>query len=212
MTGSPLTAEIPRMTSNLRQLYRRHATVADRDTGLMWYPKAHRIVCDWAHTYDRSITNVACVIAAVSPQIDWPRNLIVADDILAGRSPSVGGCLPANVCKAERVRDERVSTLLDIFPHGPKVNHFARNLAGDFSVVTVDSHGLQAALDDVLSIRTLRWSAYTAVASAYIRAAAQLALQPADLQAIIWVTWKRLHPTAQKRQSRRVWSGDLGEY
>jgi len=173
--------------------------------GSEWYPTAHQIVCEWADTYGRSIANVACVIAAISPQCDWPRNLIIADETLQGHNvPSIGGALPTNLRKAQIVRDERLSTLLDIFPGGPKVNSFAANLAGDYSVVTVDAHVLQAALNDVTSTRALKWAAYAVVSSAYTQAAKQLKLEPAELQATIWVTWKRLNPAASKRNAKRL--------
>jgi hypothetical protein len=201
---SPLVSEHARMVRNLVNMYRQTSTEYDRTLGAQWYPLAHRIVCEWADTYGFSIATTACVIAAVSPQVPWERNLIIADDILAGRAPSIGA-LKSNVRKAEHVRDNRLSNLLATFPGGPKVNHFAVNLAGNYSRVTVDAHALQAALQDVLCIRTLKWSAYAVVADAYETAARKLQLDPATLQAIIWVTWKRLHPTAAKRAVRRQW-------
>lgn len=205
MAGSPLRAELPRMVSNLVTLYDSHALRSDRLVGREWYPTAHQIVCEWAHTYERSIANVSCVIASISPQCDWPRNLIIADETLQGHNaPSIGGALPANLRKAQRVRDERLSTLIDVFPGGPKVNSFAANLAGDYSIVTVDAHALQAALDDVTSVRTLKWAAYAVVSAAYVQAAKRLQLQPAELQAIVWVTWKRLHPRADKNRIKRL--------
>lgn len=212
MSGSPLRSESKRMIRNLQRLYLEQSIGADRITGKEWYPLAHRIVCDWADTFERSIANVACIVSALSPQLNWERNLIIADDLLRNESPSVGGALPVNIAKAQRVRDERLSNLLAVFPGGPKVNSFAANLAGDYAIVTVDAHALQAALADVTTIRTLKWSAYAVVSDAYIAAAAALKMAPAELQATIWVTWKRLHPAAQKRVTRRQWSGDLGEF
>ena len=207
---SPLRFEHARMVRNLIRMYADTSTEFDRVTGAQWYPLAHRTVLEWADTYGFSIATTACVIAAVSPQVPWERNLIIADDILANRAPSISA-LRSNVRKAEHVRDNRLSNLLATFPLGPKVNHFAVNLAGDYSKVTVDAHALQAALNDVLSVRTLRWSAYAVVASAYETAAHRLHLDPAILQAIIWVTWKRLHPAAAKRAVRRQWDA-IGEY
>lgn len=205
MAGSPLRSELPRMVSNLVTLYTEQSLRSDRMMGLEWYPTAHQIVCEWSSAYERSIANVACVIASISPQCDWPRNLIIADETLQGHNvPSIGGALPANLRKAQRVRDERLSSLLDVFPGGPKVNSFSTNLAGDYSVVTVDAHALQAALNDVTSTRTLKWAAYAVVSSAYVQAAQRLGIQPAHLQAIVWVTWKRLNPAASKRNAKRL--------
>ena len=72
---------MPAMRRNLLKLY--SARIEQDDSlGRAWYPNAHRIVRDWSDTYSQSIATVACVIAAISPQIDWERNLIVADDVL----------------------------------------------------------------------------------------------------------------------------------
>ena len=202
---SPLHAEHTRMVSNLLTLYRQQTTEDDYQHGLVWYPNAHHIVCEWADHYERSIANVACIVAALSPQCTWERNLIAADDILAGNPVSIGGVLGANIFKAERIRNDRASHTLDYFPHGPKVASFAANLAGDWDFVTVDGHALQAALTDVTSTRTLRWSAYSAVASAYQSAARVTGNQPAHFQAILWHTWKRLNPPVAKRAVRRKW-------
>ena len=98
----PLVSRMSELEHNLLSLYRT-ATAEDTSKGLAWYPSAHQIVCEWAETYRLPIATVACVVSALSPQCEWSRNLIVADDLLAGRAPSVGGPLPSNIVKAERI-------------------------------------------------------------------------------------------------------------
>ena len=195
---SPLHDSVGLMSANLDYLYRL-SSEEDKRLGKAWYPAAHRIIIDWAETYERSIANVACIVAALSPQCEWTRNLIIADDILAGRQPSVGGALGANVRKAESIRDVRASDITLFFPHGPKVASFAANLAGDWSFVTVDSHAYQAAIDDCTVSFCLKLSAYTAIATAYTIAARRNRTLPAHFQAVLWHTWKRLYPAARKR-------------
>src|SRR5206468_38808 len=97
------------------------------------------------------------------------------------------------------------------FPFGPKVNSFARNLSGDDTVVTVDTHAMQAALNDVKSTYTLKWGPYNIFARCYVDAAKRIGRAPAEFQAILWFTWKRLHPPASKRAARQQWSV-IGEY
>ena len=57
------------MLHNITSVYRL-ATSQEHANGLTWYPRAHRIVCEWAETFERPIANVACIIAALSPQCD----------------------------------------------------------------------------------------------------------------------------------------------
>lgn len=198
------------LSRNLLKLYRR-ALPVDIELGTAWYPLAHRIMVEWSDTYGYSIATVACVTAAISPQVDWARNLIIADDILAGRPASVGGAYNSNLRKAERIRDDRACQMLPYFPSGPKVASFACNLAGDYAIVTVDTHALQAALNDVQSRLALTWTRYAVFAEAYQQAARKAGIEPAFFQAIIWHVWKRLHPRVSKIQARRQWHV-MGEY
>lgn len=210
MSVTKFTARIPELTRNLLRLWRVERTEADTAEGADWYPQAHRIMLEWADHYGYSIATVACVTSALSPQCSWPRNLIIADDILANRVPSIGA-LKANVTKATAIRDARASTTLGYFKSAPKVASFAANLMGDYSLVTVDTHMIQAALADVEVVLGLKWSAYEAFATAYVNAAHAVDVEPAIFQAVLWHTWKRLFPPAAKRARRRQWDV-VGEF
>lgn len=214
-------SRVEEITDNLVTLYNRSSNGYDIVQGEQWYPEARRIVNEWSATYGYHPETVACVIAAISPQCPWPRNLIIADDILARRYPSIGA-LKSNVLKAETIRDDNHSNGSDMypslearmrasFPTGPKVNSFAHNLAGLNHIVTVDTHAMQAALNDVKSTYTLKWGPYRVFAQCYVDAAKRIGRTPAEFQAIIWHTWKRLNPPASKRNQRRQWEV-IGEY
>lgn len=190
---------------NILSVYRQ-ATREDIDSGKVWYPRAHQIVCDWADTFQRSIANIACVIAAISPQCEWTRNLIIADDILRGYPPSVGGAILRFVRIAEKIRDDRAGDTVSYFKQGCKVRSFAANLVGDWNVVTVDTHGAQIAAGSPTSnIRVDTWHRYEPVATAYIDAARHVGIYPATFQAITWHTWKRLYPQGKKIHLRKRW-------
>ena len=198
------TRRIPELRRNITLLYRRHTIDADIVAGTSWYPNARHIVMEWATHYGYHDVTVACVIAALSPQCSWERNLIIADDILAGRTPSLGA-LRKNVAKAQAIRLKPAPNLLHYFPHGPKVFSFACNLAGDDSFVTVDTHMMQAALADVQANYQLPWTPYSIFAQCYQDVAIAQGIAPATFQAILWHTWKRLHPAARKRIDRQQW-------
>jgi hypothetical protein len=205
-------SRVEEITDNLVTLYNRSSNDYDIVQGEQWYPEARRIVQEWSATYGYHPETVACVIAAISPQCPWERNLIIADDILAHRVESIGS-IESNIRKAKRIRDfENVCFhMREVFPYGPKVNNFARNLSGDDTVVTVDTHAMQAALNDVKSTYTLKWAPYNVFARCYVDAAKRIGRAPAEFQAIIWHTWKRLNPPVSKRNKRRQWEV-IGEY
>ena len=205
-------ARIGELTGNLVHLYKTVTDDSDVSAGMPWYPRAHSIMRDWSDSYGVSIATAACVTAAISPQCDWNRNLIIADEVLAGAVvPSIGGALHANIAKARAIYRDKAGTTMGYFKSGPKVASFAANLAGDYSLVTVDTHAVQAALCDVEVTLCLKWNVYEAFASAYVNAAKRVKLEPAFFQAVIWHTWKRIYPPAKKRSVRTQWTGDLGE-
>ena len=192
-----------RMVANILDVYDT-STRDERLRGAQWYPLAHNIVLEWADTFERSIANVACIVAAISPQVEWTRNLIIADDILRGYPPSISSAIQRNLRIAEAIRDANATSLDGYFFVGCKVRSFAANLAGNFDVVTVDTHAAQiAAGDPRANLRVGTWKQYEPVASAYVMAARELRVEPSTLQATTWLTWKRMYPPEQKRVIRR---------
>jgi hypothetical protein len=201
---SQFHARIPELRANLLTLYQQ-ANDAELRSGLEWYGKAHRIVCEWAEEFSRPIANVACIVSAISPQCDWSRNLVIAGDILHNNPPSIGGALHSCLRKAKRIRDDRATNITEYFPQGPKVASFAACLAGDRRFPTIDTHMMQASLNDVKANYTLKWCPYTDFAQACIDAALHTCYQPAEFQAIVWHVWKRLHPRVNKIRERSRW-------
>jgi len=208
---NPLESRRAEMRANL---LRRYALASESDmvTGRAWYGTARDIIDDWARAYHVSRETAACVTAAISPQCEWTRNLIIADDILAGRNPSVGGSLPRNVDKARAILGTMGDRSFDVqqvmstaFPAGPKVNAFARNLAGDESAVTVDTHAAQAAVNDPTAFTNgVKPAVYRIIAEVYQAAAAEVGITPAQFQAVIWTAWKRLYPRESKKAAMRL--------
>ena len=193
------------MVHNITSVYRL-ATSQEHANGIDWYPNAHRIVCEWAETFERSIANVACVVAALSPQMEWKRNLVIAADILAGNPPSIGGSIHRFVSIAERIRDDRATDTAPYFINGCKVRSFAANLAGSLSTVTVDTHGAQIAAGcPTANLRVDIWRRYEPVARAYVDAAKRAHVRPSELQAVTWLVWKRLYPQGRKNALRSRW-------
>ena len=199
-------ARKPELIANLVGLYRGQTTAEDKALGVAWYPTARAIVREWADTYDLPIATVACVMAAISPQCNWERNLVIAADVLSGSAVSIGGALHVNVAKARRILEDKATATLEYFPTGPKVASFALNLAGNDNAITVDGHAAQAAVADVQARFTLPWTPYLIFAECYERAADTVGLAGAEFQAIIWHTWKRKYPWGVKQKLRQQWS------
>jgi len=200
--------ELPKFRRNLAKVYARR-TETDNLNGLLWYESARVFCSDAAAKYGHSVATSAAVTAALSPQCRWERNIIIADDVLGYRAVSIGGALHKNIRNAQTLRDTQATDTRAVFRDGPKVFNFALNLAGDCNAVTVDTHAVQAAYDDILVNVWLRSGPYDVFASAYREVAATVKVAPCDFQAIVWHVWKRENP--HKQPQRAQWSA-MGEY
>lgn len=204
---TPYLAQIPRLVENLRNVYARR-TVSDVEQGVIWYDNAHAIAQGFARRYRYALVTVANAIAAISPQCRWEDNVRIAHEVIRGiPSPAVShGALPANVRKAQSMlRDRFTGRLIERMPFGYKVECFAQNIIGNLEPVTVDTHAIQAAHDDVGVTMTLKKARYAAFMTAYVLASQHTEFKPAVFQAIVWHTWKREHPTREKIQQRTQW-------
>lgn len=197
--SSPHLLQTSRYRRNLRKLYAR-ATDGDKREGLTWYPSASAGCAAWAKTFDVDARTVACVIAAISPQCDWTSNLRIAFELLSGQTTVTGGALRANVLKARAVLTDRALSLDGYFKEGPKVRAFALNLQGNPWPITIDTHAVQALMNDSVYRKSFHPAAYAIFADCYRDVALALDVRPCDFQAIIWCAWKRRHTTSDKKR------------
>jgi hypothetical protein len=169
----------------------RSANEPETEYGLTWYAKAHAWAAELATEYDRSVSDIAGIIAALSPQTNWPDNQRKADQLIeTGLTYGLG----ANVAKAGRIlAGEDPDEVLG----GPKVRAFWRTLADPTNTddVVIDRHAFDATVgavtDDKTRQRALeRKGGYERVADIYRSAARILGLAPSTVQAITWAVWR----------------------
>lgn len=178
-------------TRNITKAYRL-STLDDRVAGEQWYARAKAFAAD----LDSNVERAVGVIAALSPMMPWPRNQILAREVYMGRRE--GGCLSVNMAKAIRIMDGEAP--LDVLS-GEKVRAFYLNIMGidDDSAVTVDRHAIMVALGRTLRSDELKFTKgfNRQIADEY-RAAARILtkevgypLTPAQVQATVWVYWRK---------------------
>ncbi|MCX2949922.1 hypothetical protein [Lentzea sp. NEAU-D7] len=179
---------------NITRIYRA-ATTDDRVEGRGWYATAREI----AESLDpEDPARAAAVIAVLSPQLSWRRNVIEAQNAYAGRPIKTLGL---NAEKARRIlAGENPEDVVS----GPKVRAFWRTIAdpSDPRAVVIDRHAIDIAAgrvlgDKVRGVLLSRAGAYDEVCDVYRRAARILSrefgtdLSPAAVQATTWVHWRR---------------------
>jgi hypothetical protein len=180
-------------TRNITKAYRL-ASDDDRQAGEMWYAHAYA----FCESLDSDVSRAAGVVAALSPMLSWPRNMVMAEAVYAGERR---GCLSSNIAKAVRILDGEAP--LDVL-RGTKVRSFYANIMGDGDAVTVDRHAMMVADNTVYASDDLDFSATNVrrIADEYRRAARILSretgrtLTPAMVQATVWVWWRKHHAPA----------------
>ncbi len=170
---------------------------ADVLHGVEWYARAHRLAVELD---PGNVSRAAGIIAALSPVTSWPQNVAKARAMYAGE-PVRG--LGKNVAKAYAIYNG--ANPLDVLG-GDKVRAFYMTIL-DPSIsdaVVVDRHAIDIAAGKVQSdadrsamVKVTKASnGYNIIAQAYREAARiisaefDLSISPAQLQAIVWVSWR----------------------
>ena len=181
------------------------ASLTERREGLAWYATAQAICSDLAVKHDVSDEVAAGVVAALSPRNRWERNVQDADALItAYRFGGREQAEKTKVCTFGKNREKAIRILEEAFADGgvlmilsgPKLKEFYSCIRGIEGEVCIDGHayciwaGERTGLKDVPSIGVkLRRQ----IKADYAAAAAEVNLTPAQLQAVTWVTWRRLH-------------------
>lgn len=169
---------------------------ADKPTvraGLAWYRDAHGAA---ASLDPSNVQRAAGVIAALSPRLQWSRNLELAARAYADGAAT--GCLGASCRAANAILDG--ASPLDVL-RGPKVRAFYTLIADptDRETVCVDRHAIDIALGVRMTVVEReeyvldRGGLYERFARAYRRAAEVLDRTPGQVQSVTWLHWRALY-------------------
>ena len=176
------------------------ATAAEWEAGALWYPAAHKIASE---IFSDPATG-AGVLAALSPQRAWAANVQDARDLAAGRRPRYA--TRANLAKAQAILDGSPWQTVLGDPRttrrtsrGAKVRNFAACIADPWDpwAVAIDRHAFDVAVGRITSDaereRILaRVGVYDRFARTFRAAARATGEAPNVIQAVSWVTWRRL--------------------
>jgi hypothetical protein len=152
--------------------------------GRAWYPVAH----DLAEMIGNGNVRIgAGIIAALSPRMQWDRNVKLAVD--AGNG-NVHGAMGASLVKVQRILDG--SDPADVLPNGAKTWHFFHNIVdpSDSAYVTIDAWAYRAATGDWSAVGPKSTRDYAEVAAAYIGFAGDIGELANVGQAGVW-NWAR---------------------
>lgn len=189
---------------NIREVWKR-ASASNITEGFNWYLKANRIA---TRISGGNVSKGAGVIAALSPQLNWDRNVALASEFFKG---NFGGTFSSNVLKAKRIIGGE--SPLHVLWHNGQRYHKTANFyecilnGGTSRSVVVDRHAGATALGREMTKDEqhlwLRGTRYIELEMAYRRVADELGIYPAQLQAIVWIVWRKEKGIKDKDNEQR---------
>ena len=206
------TVTYSQLSHNAREIVAKFtlATSQEVQLGCDWYPSALKIASRIANKYGLRTEVVAGVIAALSPNNRWERNIVDAEAII--KCWAAGGTrtdiLNVKVCTYGKMKAKAVDILTRDIPiveilNGKKIIEFFNCITNPaLNDVCIDGHaysvwfGQRLTMKEVPAIgKKLRHQIKTDYcdATAFINEELDTAYTPADIQAITWVTHKRIY-------------------
>ena len=173
------------------------ASPSDWSEGIYWYKNAHEIAQYIADKYNLSINAVIGVIACLSPAVSWHQNIV--DTVGLINDPNYKcSTYGNNVKKAISIINGRTpESVLNNKNSGFKTYSFYLNILhpNTSGAVTIDRHAVSVAVKDPDSNSINTRGKYNKVADLYRRAGKKAGLLPHQVQAIVWITFRRVNNT-----------------
>jgi hypothetical protein len=199
--GTDTTGDIKNILAIIAQ-----ATEQERCEGMNWYFDAHKDAVEMAHDYNLDLWVVCQVLATISPQRRWTKNVKDTRTVLDAyklapelRIPyllkvKIGGKNWNVFVRSWEILDgTRELTLKG----SPKVYNFAMTILepDTWMGVTVDSHAMALWSEQyhlTPGIYSCPIGLYRRISNDYTDVSAMLAILPSQAQAIAWTVRKRL--------------------
>lgn len=202
MTKQATLVDHERMIHNITSVYR-DADETQHAEGLLWYPNAQKAAHDIAIKYDIAVYLVVAVIAALSPNNKWSRNVTNADALIGAfiRGDGIDSVKVSTYHKMKAKAWDILAARPDYdgakkMLKGQKITSFFMDIMGEFNV-TIDGHARNIAYGERVGLTDDRTNIgvreYRALQAAYEEAARRLGLMPYQLQAITWRVWRDRH-------------------
>lgn len=187
---------------NIERMLTSTATVAE--TGASWYLKAKASCETIAQAHNVPVSIVTGVVAALSPNNQWERNLSNADQMISNfiAGEPIERCKPSTykamrdkawtILKTGSASDDDILRQL----RGQKIMSFYRCIMGENDCV-IDGHAYNIARNERVELTNnktnISKNLYVELQNAYIAIAKKHGMQAHELQAITWEKWRKTH-------------------
>lgn len=171
--------------------------------GMTWY---HQARCECQKIADQQkmpLHIVVGVVAALSPNNKWDRNITNAADLIAAYM--AGDHMESVKVSTYHKMKEKAWGILEMMPdqhetkvllNGQKIVSFYGNIMGDDGC-TIDGHARNIAYGERVGLTddktNIGKKEYAVLQDMYRQAASQCDIKAYEMQAITWVAWRRIH-------------------
>jgi DNA-binding protein len=198
------------LTINQRHIVSRFmdATTLEVAQGKQWYSNAYEVCHRISIAYSVNTELVAAVVAALSPNNKWERNIKDAENVIAAYMlGDVADALNVKVCTYGRNLAKAVDILnschnrYEELLKGPKIIEFYHCIIGEQDVC-IDGHAYSVWFGERLTMKQVpnigkilrqRIKEDYIAATEFINANSDEQFTPAEVQATTWVAHKRIH-------------------
>lgn len=202
MTKQVTLIDHEKMIYNICSVYN-EADKTQHAEGLLWYSDAQKAAHDIAARHGVAVYIAVAVIAALSPNNKWSRNVTNADALIGAfiRGDGVDSVKVSTYHKMKAKAWDILAARPDYdgakkMLKGQKITSFFMDIMGEFNV-TIDGHARNIAYGERVGLTDDRSNIgvreYRALQAAYEEAARRLGLMPYQLQAITWRVWRDRH-------------------
>ena len=190
-------------TKNIIAIYKL-AKPSEIKHGMTWYLNANLYCKKISDELDIPLHIVVGVMSALSPNNKYERNIIDAHYLcktfLDGNDmDSIKVSTYHNMKKKAWHILEQMPTYEETITilNGRKIISFFKNIMGDETEITIDGHARNIYYNDRQGLTTpntnIKKLEYQDIQKAYQRASKKIGIKAYELQAITWVTWRRIH-------------------
>ena len=182
----------------------------EKGDGIEWYASAMIAAQTISNSTGVNVNKVAGVIAALSPNNRWERNLIDAENVCKVYiNGDVEDVMNVKVCTYGKMLLKAVNILqcdniseIPTILNGRKIRAFYECIIGKSDSVVVDGHAYSIWIGERLTMKqvpNIGIKLYASITADYIAATQEINdkfntnLLPFQVQAITWVTWKSLY-------------------
>ena len=185
------------------------STASERSIHATWYDDARSAAIAIADATGLQLETVVGVIAALSPNNRWERNLVDAENVCRTFVVDPDSAASVKVCTYGKMLEKAIKVLkcedpeqIPVILNGRKITSFFHCIMGDQSDVCVDGHAYSIWIGDRLTMKqvpSIGVKLYRIIVADYVQATYiinarhNLTLKPYQVQSITWNAWKRIH-------------------